>query len=1489
MFPHGRARVGRRGAARLTRLLPAGTGAIAAIVAAAIAAPAAETPPSTPIAAPAASPLGRSPAAALEGWALRPARDARAPSLGWRGAPLPGARAEAFPAGALGVEPGALRLIDRRPARALTHLHYAQFQGELPVEGAGLLLSLDRSGAPIAFRSTLVAAPAAIDTHPRLPGDAAIRLAARRIAEATELPGASPGLGDAAGETRLDWERPTLALRVEPGAPDSSAALRLIWRLRGLAPDRLTRWTAAVDARDGEVLEARPLLLGLEGEVAGRVRHPNPWGEELELPFPDLLVEARAGGEILATTYTDSLGRFSMEQVPGGAADLRLPLAGRFAEIRRGEIGADPAEILLSAPADSARIVWDDAAASPAEREAYLHLQRSRAWLRRMDPEFDAPLLRLDRPVPVVVEDASLDCNAIAHVDPETPWLSFSPAGEGCADLGRIASVVAHEYGHLITMYAYAPEEAPGFMQEGCSDYFAAALSDSPLVGLDWNGPGTWVRDLREPLYYPVHPYCDEDPYCAGGVLATALWELRGRLRATYADTLFHFMRAGKPADFDGCLLQLLLQDDDDMDLSNGTPRLAEIAGAFAAHGLGNFDLTLAHVPLADTAASPGARRAALAVGCIYPPDPGRMRAHVRVDGGPFRALAMSGSGYAYEIDLPGAPDGARIDYYFTAADVAGHEGQLPAGAPSVAFSYRLGPDETPPEIAHLAAAPPLSHAPRFWVQAGVYDNAGGIDSVWVSAECMADPERPGAPAVTRRARLFPRTLLPQAQGGGAPLLPEGYQPYEGALDLTGLPAGCAIRYRLAAVDRAGNERAFPADAPRSLLLARGWGEDFEVDEGGMTLDGGWERADPGRTGVHGCAQDPEGARAADPPLSGTAAWPSGRFLLACRPVDAGLPAKASATSPPRDLTGWSRATLTFWSAHRFAGADAGGRVLASRDGGESWAPVSPLGGYPDLAGYDNDGDGSADFLVGAFAGAPEGGRWWRVPLDGYAGDTLLVRWEAFGAQAGDTWWIDDPRLVDETLLPPPLDLTASQGMPASIRLGWRPPVEAQEDPLAYQIFRGEIPLEYAESPVATVEAPALAWTDAEVIPGRSYHYALRALYARGASPLCDEAIGSAYAARAGLPEEIASFIPEGDCGHDTLSIANLGDGELRISLYCGEAGASWASARVAYRLGDAPPGGYRTLLEDPAEGLDPDLSRLSVREASGNLIFRVETHAALPDPREDFTLLLFLDTDLAPGTGLALPNLGADRIVAVGRQVYRATDGLALGYVYDPDWRFIERTAAASAWEGDREMEFAVRRSALGDPAEIACALAIAVAEDAPPTPPGWDGDLAPDPPDLSWLSYEPRSGSAAPGAPLPVVFTYDLRGHPLGTRRARVFVATNDAALPQAELPLAVRRGAQEALTTLRLRAPWPSPSSAETRLSLEIPGGRRWRMVIVDAAGRLVRTLGAGGPEDPEIRLFTWDGRTEEGTSAASGRYYAVALSGDRRSVRPLILVR
>ncbi len=130
-------------------------------------------------------------------------------------------------------------------------------------------------------------------------------------------------------------------------------------------------------------------------------------------------------------------------------------------------------------------------------------------------------------------------------------------------------------------------------------------------------------------------------------------------------------------------------------------------------------------------------------------------------------------------------------------------------------------------------------------------------------------------------------------------------------------------------------------------------------------------------------------------------------------------------------------------------------------------------------------------------------------------------------------------------------------------------------------------------------------------------------------------------------------------------------------------------------------------------------------------------------------------------------------------------------------------------------------------------------------------------------------------PDAPEGVAVTYQLESvHPYGHRNVA------------GRLPLDEATGATAPV--FALRAAWPNPAPGGANLAFALPRSGRASLRLYDVAGRLVRTLHDGeAPAGDTVRV--WNGRRDDGRTAAAGVYFARLEADDRVLTRKVLLVR
>jgi hypothetical protein len=95
-------------------------------------------------------------------------------------------------------------------------------------------------------------------------------------------------------------------------------------------------------------------------------------------------------------------------------------------------------------------------------------------------------------------------------------------------------------------------------------------------------------------------------------------------------------------------------------------------------------------------------------------------------------------------------------------------------------------------------------------------------------------------------------------------------------------------------------------------------------------------------------------------------------------------------------------------------------------------------------------------------------------------------------------------------------------------------------------------------------------------------------------------------------------------------------------------------------------------------------------------------------------------------------------------------------------------------------------------------------------------------------------------------------------------------------------------DAVLAFRAEPAAPSPFSGATTVRFQLPDRQRVALRVFDAAGRLVRTI-ADETLDAGPHALSWDGRTEAGSPAPSGIYYATLRAGASEARSKIVLAR
>jgi hypothetical protein len=852
----------------------------------------------------------------------------------------------------LGVDPASLVLNPGRSGRQADHLWYADFdiqRGGMTVEGARVVFRVSNGNLIEIGAESLPSPGAAVPT-----AQVGREKALAALSELVHGFSAADFFSDGGSLHLLPVSvaNPRFPEGYEPG---NGRGLGLVWEFVFHRRGVTGTWRARVDAVTGEVAEL--VDTNLYGRVTGGAFPLSPTTTpEAELPMPY--------ADVFNAGFTDGTGFYS------GTGPVTTKLDGQYVKI------VDSCG-LLSKTSDWAGIVDFGASggtdcATPgtggngnthAARTQYYHVNRikevGRAWLPG-NAWLQSKL--------TVNVNLNQTCNA--YWDNLGMTINFFKSGGGCGNTGEISSVSLHEYGHGLDQNdgnGTAPDNGtgetygdftsalmthnscigPGFLTVNCGGYSDACTACTGVRDIDWakhtSGTPATVGSFTQ-THCPSRPTyagpCGMEGHCESYVSSEALWDFAARdlpdpgsaaawtiterlwyLSRSTATGAFTCSKATSPWTSDGCATGSLWRtlraaDDDDGDLTNGTPHSCQLFAAFNRHGIA-------------CASDPGAN--VCFSGCTPPAGP----ALTLTPGAGQVQVAWSSSGGSTVYDVYRSELGCGSGFVRIADSVAGTLYTDTAVAGGLPYSYQV--------VAHPTSGTACAAAPT------------ACQSATPTTPVCTPPVAPTGLSVTSTS--ISRVDLSWAAVGGA----AGYNVYRAAaaagpyaLIATVTPAAFSD------LGLTGNSTYFykvrsfanACESVDSAVLPASTSACTTVSLYKSTFETGSGLADWTKQVLSGgsATNDWRGIQVCSPAKSGshifrfggstcTAQYGTGEVAVAAPPAVA-VPATAGNTR------------LSFWHRRDFEPRYDGGRVAAALDGGNLFyfGPDSALSGET----YDN-------------------------------------------------------------------------------------------------------------------------------------------------------------------------------------------------------------------------------------------------------------------------------------------------------------------------------------------------------------------------------------------------------------------------------------------------------------------------------------------------------------------------------------------------------
>jgi hypothetical protein len=340
------------------------------------------------------------------------------------------------------------------------------------------------------------------------------------------------------------------------------------------------RYLAYSDPATGETLAVRQMNLFTAGTLKYRGVDRYPAKPRIDRPAPRAQVvlngvaqTTTAAGEL---TWTGS-----------AAQTVTTSVIGDLVVIVNKAMDSVLATTQLPVPADG-EAVWDTSTVEvdDAQVQAFLNVNHAKDFARILDPA----MATLDDPITANV-NINQDCNAFF----DGMAVNFFHASADCQNTALIEDVVFHEYGHAVhsAEIIMGVGSFDGAMSEGAADFFAAQITGDHGMGRGFFYTDEPLRDLDPPDMENRWPEDIGEIHHTGMIFGGTFWDLRKQLIVELGDvegarvTQQLFIGAlRRSISIPTSLIEVLATDDDDGDLSNGTPHECAIRNAYARHGL---------------------------------------------------------------------------------------------------------------------------------------------------------------------------------------------------------------------------------------------------------------------------------------------------------------------------------------------------------------------------------------------------------------------------------------------------------------------------------------------------------------------------------------------------------------------------------------------------------------------------------------------------------------------------------------------------------------------------------------------------------------------------------------------------------------------------------------------------------------------------------------------------------------------------------------
>jgi len=388
----------------------------------------------------------------------------------------------------------------------------------------------------------------------------------------------------------------------------SPARARLVHqaRIQTFTPPHL--WTVILDARTGDRIYVADHIC--RADVTGNVAIGTLDGAGGTPPTAPFSVKPAAALQVSVvgggTAATDPQGNFRISNLGSTPVTVAGRYAGDWCTVVN-QAGPNTAFSQAATPGNPVNIVMNGNHTTEfqtAEATAYHWVTRAHFFVKKRFTSFPG--------IAGLTTNVNMMNSCNAYFDGSS--INFFRAGGQCNNMAT-PDVIPHEWGHAFHQAFGGPIQNQGF-SEGIGDHLTLYLTDqrhigrgissNPAVGRDYR-PGGGANNTQWPKTGSPSVHRD------GEIWAGAMMDMRDNLvqklgtvpGKDLSEILSIAPYSRRPVDMPAGVIGIMLQDDNDANLLNGTPHWAEITAAVDRHNLPRPPdptiVQIEHTPLGTT------------------------------------------------------------------------------------------------------------------------------------------------------------------------------------------------------------------------------------------------------------------------------------------------------------------------------------------------------------------------------------------------------------------------------------------------------------------------------------------------------------------------------------------------------------------------------------------------------------------------------------------------------------------------------------------------------------------------------------------------------------------------------------------------------------------------------------------------------------------------------------------------------------------------